>query len=102
MLVESVGGDGHFDPFAAAGDDRERRGAGVGHPHVVLELGHVLFRRRLFRERPRQHELGLEHGVEVVDEAVEGGGHEAMDRMLDPALDVGDGASGVALVPSSG
>jgi hypothetical protein len=38
-----------------------------GHPHVVLELGHVLFGGRLFRERPGQHELRLEHGVEVVD-----------------------------------
>ena len=58
-------------------------------------------RRRLFRERPGQHELGLEHGVEVVYEAVEGGCQEAMDWMLDPALDVGDGAPRIALIPSS-
>jgi hypothetical protein len=32
---------------------------GVRHPHVVLELGHVLLGRELLRERPRQHELGL-------------------------------------------
>ena len=60
----------------------------------------MLFRRRLFRERPGQHELGLEHCVEVVDDAVEGRRQEAMDRMLDPALDVGNGASGIALIPS--
>ncbi len=61
----------------------------------------MFFRRRLFRERPGEHELGLEHGVDVVDEAVESGGQEAMDRMLDPALDIGDGAPCVALKPSS-
>ena len=77
------------------------RRPGVGHPHVVLQLGHMLFRRRLFRERPGQHELGLEHGVEVVDEPVEGRRHPPFHRMLDPALDVGDGAPGVALVPGS-
>ena len=35
----------------------------MGDPHVVLELGHVLFGGRLFGERPGQHEFGLEHGL---------------------------------------
>ena len=78
VLVERVGGDGHLDPFAPAGDDRERRGPCVGHPHVVLQLGHVLFGRRIFGERPGQHELGLEHGVGVLDHAVEGGGQKRL------------------------
>jgi len=54
----------------------------------------------LLRERPRQHKLGLEHGVEIVDEAVEGRCQVAMDWMPDPALDVGDGAPRIALIPS--
>ena len=70
MLIQRIGWNRHLDPFAPAGDDRQRRRAGVGHPHVVLELGHVLFDRGLFGERPGQHELGLEHGVEGVDESV--------------------------------
>jgi hypothetical protein len=84
---------------SAASDDRQRGGAGVGHPHVVLELGHVLLGRSLFRERPREHELGLEHGVEVVDEPIEGGGQEATNWVLNPALDIADRASGVPLIP---
>ena len=99
VLVERVGGDGHLDPFAPAGDDRERRRSGVGHPHVVLQLGHVLLGRRFFGERPGQHELGLEHRVGVLDHAVEGCGHPAIDRVLNPALDVGDDPPRVALVP---
>ena len=62
MLVQRIGMDGHFDPFAAAGDDRQHRGAGIRHPHVVLQLRHVLFGSGLLRERPGQHEFGLEYG----------------------------------------
>ena len=60
VLVERIGSDRDLDPFAAAGDDREHRRPGVHHPHVVLELCHVLLGRPFLRERPRQHELGLE------------------------------------------
>jgi hypothetical protein len=42
VLVEGIGRDGQFDPFASAGDDGERGRAGIGYPHVVLKLGHVL------------------------------------------------------------
>ncbi len=69
-------------------------------PFVVLELGHVFFGGRLLRERPGQHELGLEHGVEVGDEAVKGRRHVAAHRVLDPSLHVGDRAFGVSLVPA--
>ena len=101
MLVEGIGRDSHFHPFAAAGDDRERGGSGVRDPHVVLKLSHMLLRWPFFREGPWQHELGLEHSVEVVDEPVERGGQEATDRVLNPALDVINGASGVPLIPGS-
>ena len=101
MLVERVRGDAHFDPFAAAGDDRERRRPGVGHPHVVLQLGHVLLGRRLFGERPGQHELGFEYGVEIVHEPVQGRRQIPMHRVLNPALDVSDHAPSAPLVPGS-
>src|SRR6266568_5437628 len=61
MLVEGIGRERDLDPFAAPGNDRERRELGVCNPHVVLDLGHVLFGRRLFGERPGKHEFGLEH-----------------------------------------
>jgi hypothetical protein len=100
MLVERVGGNGHLDPFAPAGDDRQRRRPGVGHPHVVLELGHVLLDRGLFRERPGQHELGLEHGVDGVNEPVQRRGQISMYRVLGPSLDIGDRSPSVAFVPA--
>jgi len=52
VLVERVAVDRDLDPLAAACDDRKNRGAGVGDPHVVLQLGHVLFGRRFLREIP--------------------------------------------------
>ena len=66
----------------------------------MLQLGHVLFGRHFFGERPGQHELGLKHSVELVDEPIQGRGQIAMHRVPNPALNVGDGASRVALVPS--
>jgi hypothetical protein len=48
--VEGVQGNGDLDPFAAAGDDGEHRASQMGDPHVVLELGHVLFGGCLFGE----------------------------------------------------
>src|SRR5436190_5175284 len=68
-------------------------------PHVVLDLGHVLFGGGLLGERPGQHEFGLEYCSRTLDDAVEGGGHPWNGRMLDAALDVGDAPAGVALVP---
>ena len=71
VLVERIGSDTDLHPFAATGDDGERRYPRIGHPHVVLELRHVLFGCRCLRERPWQHELGLEHGSCVLDNAVQ-------------------------------
>src|SRR5262249_57264165 len=41
--IERVHRNGDLDPFAAAGNDGEHRGPQMGHPHVVLDLRHVLF-----------------------------------------------------------
>ena len=59
----------------------------------------MLFGRRFFGERPRQHELGLEHRPSALDHAVQGGRHPAVHRVLDPTLDVFDGLPRIALVP---
>jgi hypothetical protein len=61
VLIERISWDAHFDPFTPAGDDRQNRAPRSRDPHIVLQLGHVLFGRRFFRKGPRQHELGLEH-----------------------------------------
>jgi hypothetical protein len=42
VLVERVGMHRDLDPFAAAGDHREHRRTRRDHPHVVLQLRHVL------------------------------------------------------------
>jgi hypothetical protein len=61
----------------------------------------MLLRRRFLRERPGQHELGLKHGVEVVDKPVQRRCQISMDRVMNPMLDVGDNATRVAFIPSS-
>jgi hypothetical protein len=60
----------------------------------------MLFGSRLFGERPRQHELGLEYGVEIVDEPVQGRRQVPVDRVPDPALNVRYGLPSVAFVPN--
>jgi hypothetical protein len=45
VLVERVGADADLHPLAAAGDDGEHRLLGVGDPHIVLQLRHVLLGR---------------------------------------------------------
>ncbi len=99
MLVEGIRRDADLDPLATPGDDGEHRQFGIGDPHVVLQLGRVLFGRPLFGERPWQHELGLENRPGGFDHAVEGCRHVADDGMLDPTLDVGEHLAGVALEP---
>ena len=56
---------------------------------------------RLLGERPGQHELGLEDGLRPLHDPVEGGRHPRNGRMPDPALNVPDRPSGVALVPGA-
>jgi hypothetical protein len=53
---------------------------------VVLQLRHMLFGSGLFRERPGQHEFGLEHRAPSVDEAVERRRHPFMDWVQDLPL----------------
>src|SRR5262249_50921141 len=101
VLIERISWYLDFDPLAAAGDDRQDCGGGIGDPHVVLELGHVLLRRRLLRERPRQHEFGFEYGAGAFDDAVQRGSHPADHRMAHPALDIFDHLPGRPLVPLS-
>ena len=59
----------------------------------------MLFGRRLFRERPGQHELGLEHRPRACHHAVQGCAHPAVHRVADAALDVRDLLPGISLVP---
>jgi hypothetical protein len=99
MLVERISRNGKFNPLATAGDDRKRRRPGVGYPHVVLDLGDVFLCRRLFGERPREHEFGLEHRPRALDHAVQCRREKPDHWVLDPALDRRDDLAGVALVP---
>ncbi len=71
----------------------------VRNPHIVLQLGHVLFDGSLFRERPRQHEFGLEHRPGLRHNPVEGRTHPADHGMADSALDIPECLSGIALEP---
>jgi hypothetical protein len=66
----------------------------------VLELSHMLFGSCFFRKRPRQHKLGFEYGVKIVDEPVQGRRQVPMDRVPNPALNVRYGPPTIALVPS--
>ena len=74
---------------------------GVGDPHVVLQLGHVLFRRPFFGERPGQHEFRLKNRPSGLDHAVQGRGHPTHHRMLHAALDPRQSLAGIAFVPKA-
>src|SRR5499427_7693168 len=77
VLIERIGWYLDLDPLPAAGDNREHRGGGIGDPHIMLELGHVLLRRCLLRERPRQHEFSFKHCAGAFDDAVQRRRHPA-------------------------
>jgi hypothetical protein len=65
---------------------------------VSLER-HVLLGRGFLRERPGQHELGLENRPTARDHAVEGRPHPPEHGMPEPVLNAFNGLPGVALVP---
>ncbi len=75
--------------------------AGVRHPHVVLQLRHVLCRCRILRERPGQHELGLEDRPGLLDHAVQRRRHPFVDGMANALLHVLDVLPGAALEPAT-
>ena len=99
VLVKRVGRKRDLDPLAAAGDDGQHTRLGVGHPHVVLQLGQVFFRGRFLRECPGQHELGLEHRPGGLDAAVKRCRHVPNQGMPDVPLYVDQDLPGVALIP---
>src|SRR5262249_19868275 len=69
--------------------------------HMLCWMRHVFFGGCLFREGPRQHELGLKDRLGDVHDSVEGGHHPRNCRMPDLALHVSDLPAGVALVPGA-
>ncbi len=99
MLVERIGTGLDLDPFPAPSNHRKHRTPGSHDPHVVLQLRHILFCRRLLRERPRQHEFALEH-VSAFDTTIEGCRHPRKGRMAGPLLDICDDPPGVGLIPA--
>ena len=66
----------------------------------MLQLRHVFFSRPFLRKRPRQHELGLEHGLDALDPAVERGRHPPQHRVPDLPLDIGNHLPRIGLVPA--
>jgi hypothetical protein len=67
----------------------------------VLQLRHVFLSGRFLRERPRQHELGLEHRIAALDPAINRGRHPAQRRMKAPLLDIRDDLTGIGLIPAA-
>ncbi|OIQ72940.1 hypothetical protein GALL_454300 [mine drainage metagenome] len=61
----------------------------------------MLLRGRLFRERPRQHELGLEHRAGFLDQTVQRGAHPGQRPVDRVALDVRDAVARVELIPAA-
>jgi hypothetical protein len=61
---------------------------------------YMFTRRRFLRERPGQHEFGLEHCAGCLDPAVQRCGHPAERRMPDLPLDIGDDPPSIGLIPT--
>ena len=95
VLVQRIGMGSNLDPFAATGDHREHRTPGRDHPHIMLQLRHVLFGRCFFRERPGQHKFGLEDRPGPFDLPVERRRHPAQHRMADMPLNIGKNLAGI-------
>ena len=100
MLVKRIRRDLDSNPLAAAGNHRKYCSLSRDNPKVMLQLWRILFDRRFFRERPRQHELGLEDGLAPLYTAIEGGGHPAQHGMADLPLDVRDHLARIGLIPA--
>ena len=66
----------------------------------MLQLRHVLLGRAFLRERPRQHEFGLEDRITALHPSIERRPHPAQDRVADLALDVDDHLAGIGLIPA--
>ena len=101
VLVQRVGMDlvisTHFPPPVMIDSTADRALA----THILCCSWAICFSAaRLLRERPGQHELGLEHRAAGVDQAVQRRRHPFMDGMQDPPLHVLDGVAGIALVPA--
>src|SRR6516165_2773888 len=100
MLVKRIGMGCDLHPFATAGDNREDRASSRNGKHIMLELGHVFFRSRLFRERPRQHEFRLENRPGSFDPAVECSRHPPQRWMPNLRLHVRKDLAGIGLIPA--
>src|SRR6516165_4748619 len=100
MLVKLIGMGCDLHPFATAGDNREDRASSRNGKHIMLELGHVFFRSRLFRERPRQHEFGFKHRPGCLYAAVECGCHPPQRRMAHLLLHGSKHLPGIGLIPA--
>jgi hypothetical protein len=66
----------------------------------VLELRHMLLGGGLLRERPGQHEFGLEDRPGRLYPAVQGGAHPSDSWVPNMMLHVGNDLSGIGLVPT--
>src|SRR5260221_4762257 len=67
----------------------------------MLDLGHVLFGGRLFREGPGEHELRFENRSDPFDDPVKSRRHPRDGRMLHQTLDISDCSAAAALIPTS-
>ena len=99
VLIKRIGMGRDLNPFPAAGDHRQDRRSRRHDPHIVLQLGHIFRHRRFLRERPGQHELGLEDGLATLDTAIEGCPHPAQRRVPNSPLDISYHLARVGLVP---
>ena len=53
-------------------------------------VGIRILRGRLFRERPRQHEFGLEDSAGFLDQSIQRGGHPGDRPVNDISLDIAE------------
>ena len=100
MPVQRIRMGGDLHAFAAARNYGEHRTPGRDHPHVMFELRHVFLGRGFFRERPGQHELGLENRPNSFDAAVQRGRHPAQHRVPDLPLHIDENLAGIRFVPA--